>query len=305
MSRSPNRRAGFTLIELLVVIAIIAILIGLLVPAVQKVREAAARTQCVNNLKQLALACHAYHDVNRRMAAGQLNPGTADAPAGSFPGAVTGRDRHPWTVLVMPYYEQQTLYNTLISQVAAGAGPWGAACRTTVIPTLICPSDPNGGFVAGEGSAANYVGCFGSTMYSNTGNGIFYPQSKTRMADITDGTSNTLLLGEILVGNGGDDRRGRIWNSWAGENFFSTLYGPNTLNADVCWTCGTVMTNNPCSANTSGIANNVQTSRSTHPGGVNSAMADGTVRFITNSIPTGTWQAISTRSGGEVIPGDF
>ena len=304
MLSSMRRRKAFTLIELLVVIAIIAILIGLLVPAVQKVREAAARTQCVNNLKQLALSCHGFHDVNKRLPAGQINPGNSDPALGSFPGVETGRDRYPWTVMTMPYYEQGTLLTAVRAWVVANNnyGLFSPAAQTKVA-ALMCPSDPGGGYVhSSEGFHTNYVGCAG-TAYSSL-NGIFFPLSKTRMTSITDGTSNTLLLSEVLDGIGGDDRRGRIWNAWVGENLFSTTYGPNTLNADGCYSCGTANPASPCTAVGSNYNGANQTARSYHPGGLNAAMADGTVRFITNSIPIGTWQALATASLGEVV-GDF
>jgi len=132
---------------------------------------------------------------------------------------------------------------------------------------------------------------------------VFFPRSRVTMVGITDGTSNTLLISEILVGLGGDDRRGRIWNAWVGENLFSTLYAPNTLNNDMCYSCGTANPRSPCSAIGSG-AGGIQTSRSYHTGGVNSALADGTVRFIANSVNTVTWSALATINGGETL-GDF
>jgi prepilin-type N-terminal cleavage/methylation domain-containing protein/prepilin-type processing-associated H-X9-DG protein len=314
MLSSFKRRKAFTLIELLVVIAIIAILIALLVPAVQKVREAAARTQCVNNLKQLALATHGFHDVNKRLPAGQINPGNTDPNAtvthvNYFPGVETNRDRYSWAVMSMPFYEQETLLTTIRQQVVStGQYACQAGCTANQIkpPVLSCPSDPGAGFThPSEGFSTNYVGNIG-TSYATAGqNGVFYPRSKTRLTDITDGTSNTILFSEIRVGLGGDDRRGRLWNAWDGETLFSTAYLPNTLNADACYSCGTANPLAPCTAVGSNFVASNQTARSGHPGGVNVAWADGTVRFIPNSVTIAIWQGISTARIGEVVSGDF
>jgi hypothetical protein len=278
---------------------------------VQKVREAAARTQCVNNLKQLALACHGFHDSNKRLPAGQINPGNQDpslSGANFFPGVETARDRYPWTVMTMPYYEQGTLLTAVRSWVVANNnyGLFSPAAQTSVA-ALICPSDPKGGYQWNEGFQANYTACLGTTYNTASPDGIFYPRSKTKLTDITDGTSNTLLLSEIIQGTtGGDDRRGRIWNAWVGENLFSAAYLPNTTSADNCYSCGTTATTYPaCTAVGSNFPGANQSSRSYHTGGVNSAMADGTVRFITTSIPSATWQALATRALGEVVTGDF
>jgi len=210
----PRRRTGFTLIELLVVIAIIAILIGLLLPAVQKVRDAAARMKCSNNMKQMGLALHNYHDTN-----------------GTFPPGVNyvyPQHYWSWMAMMMPYYEQDNLYKQAYNFATNPPGqnstynwwPWGGfwlagggtpanPALGTVVKTLICPSDGRqdlrlpgpqwggNGFVAFTG----YLGVAGSqegneAYNGGTSNGILYWMSHHKIADITDGTSNTFMVGE-------------------------------------------------------------------------------------------------------------
>jgi len=214
-----SRRGGFTLIELLVVIAIIAILIALLVPAVQKVRDAAARTQCVNNLKQLGLACHNYADTNKR-----FPPGVSYVDNKTF--------QYPffywsWMAMMMPFYEQAPLYNQALTWANSGAQynsqynwwPWGGFWLSpqtpanpalgTIVPILICPGDGRenqllpGAQWGGNGNVAfgAYLGNAGSVQGNESynggqSNGILFWQSQIRFADITDGTSNTILIGE-------------------------------------------------------------------------------------------------------------
>ena len=243
-------RPAFTLIELLVVIAIIAILIGLLLPAVQKVREAAARMQCTNNLKQIGLAMHNYHDVDRQVPRTftQSNP------------------RQPWDAFVMPYLEQGKLVKSYdINQV------WYAAVNlpTTQLPLSVfyCPSDRPGamwqdqtGYPAARG---NYLVCYGnltfggSGMIGPAGHGIFgcssasnpsgnvFTPYQAQIVQITDGTSNTILMSEVIVakadnnqGGGGDwtkgDFRGHVWHdAYSGNpshcpNIFMTINPPNS-----------------------------------------------------------------------------
>src|SRR5947208_2239143 len=195
MVHRPRRRSAFTLIELLVVIAIIAILIGLLLPAVQKVREAAARMSCSNNLKQIGLAMHAYHDANTALPPGY----TASA---AYPGTAPGWG---WATHILPYIEQDNLYRQLdLTQPAETQ----AAIRQ-VVKTYLCPSDqpPGGAFAvtsatdsavcqAGPSSYAATVGDDSSEVDDPTGNGLFYRNSKVRLTDITDGTSSTVMAGD-------------------------------------------------------------------------------------------------------------
>ena len=337
--RRPSR-AGFTLIELLVVIAIIAVLIGLLLPAVQKVREAAARAQCSNNLKQLALACHSYYDAMQ-----------------AFPYARKYDiwDTFTWTQLVLPYIEQAAIYNDywtlpktgFVQNYPGPNGPIGddpklREARQAILSPYLCPSDPGPrrneeytnefGFERG-----NYTGCVGpGDMYGNAvdttsgpwGKGIFSvrpnqtvdpgksPQpNPVRMADVADGASNTLLLSENVVAT-----ITTAWGGPIGETIYGNMGGalfsaaltPNSTAPDrPIGPCpkdqGDMLYKPPCLSLggnawwTPSALKAYAGARSYHNGGVNAALADGSVRFFGNTIDQFTWRALATRAGGEVV----
>jgi prepilin-type N-terminal cleavage/methylation domain-containing protein len=301
---SMVRRRGFTLIELLVVIAIIAILIALLLPAVQQAREAARRTQCKNNLKQLGLALHNYADVFLTF------------PMGGLDGYSCGLNRMSYLPPLFPYIDQAPLFNQMTTYLTTTYSPtlysWGAsgglANNTTKLPALQCPSDPNAGALhASEGTKANYNCVSGSTDCQTTPTtGVFGPSSQkpNGFRDLTDGTSNTIMVGEILNGGANADKRGEVFGACQGNSFISLVYTPNTTVADVPSASAggscTPGTFTPCAI--VGTFNN--SARSMHVGGVQVLLGDGTVRFVSNNISSTIFQALGTRAGNETI-GEF
>ncbi|MFH1918370.1 MAG: DUF1559 domain-containing protein [Planctomycetota bacterium] len=325
-----SRDRGFTLVELLVVIAIIGILIALLLPAVQAAREAARRTSCINSLKQLGLALHHHHDVRKRFPYGyQVKPWPPDptVPPGHF----------RWSVLaeLTPFLEQTNVYKSLDLTYPLYGGRnqsppysvfpvnrFGVAQR---VDTFLCPSDRFTRVYPGFGPA-NYAGCAGTGSnggQAENADGVFYVNSRTKFADIRDGTSNTALMCESLLGPGGNrevyDRSSvdtqtmyayilnpvssltdsichgaTVWRTdrgagWADGNYRHGLYNhwypPNHSQPD-------------CIRHSSP---GWRAARSRHPGGVNLLLADGSARFVSETIHLDTWRALGSRDGAEVL----
>jgi len=327
MKRSRRLQRGFTLIELLVVIAIIAILIALLLPAVQQAREAARRTQCKNNLKQLALAQHNYHDVYQIFAAG-----TEDAPPNHpTPNRVWQGGRHrkgSHLVMLLPYIEQANIFNAInfsedvVAQL--NSAQINFAWRKD-LPTLRCPSDD---FQSGTGQT-NYAASVGAqSMPARSGGCTLYPgnvfgtgpaghsSSKhggnisgiisrynwaAKIRDITDGTSNTILMGEIrpFCGDhhiGGWANPNALWTATTAPINFNTCPGEQGNPANP----GSA----PMDCNNRGIWMTSQGFKSRHVGGAQFALADGSVRFLSENIDYMTYQRLGDRRDGEVI-GEF
>jgi prepilin-type N-terminal cleavage/methylation domain-containing protein len=321
-----KRRHGFTLIELLVVIAIIAILIGLLLPAVQKVREAAARMSCSNNLKQIGLGVMNYESTY-----GYFVPG--DSRFGAY---------GTWQVAILPYVEQDNifrLYSNYNDTLNNGTNNYGSTANLPVvqqtIKMFVCPSDSMAGqnpfgtnlitkhnylvnfgnTVRRQFNSAYPTGCTGGSTVGNTAgcvtfggapfklnapNGTTNVQQFGRISEITDGTSNTLMASEGLQGGAGDTR-GMTW--WGPGAAFHTYNTPNSSAADRIQTGGGCLNqpimNRPCVIDSAG--DNQLAARSGHSGGVNAVNCDGSVRFYTNSVSVQAWRSLGTTTGGEVF----
>jgi prepilin-type N-terminal cleavage/methylation domain-containing protein/prepilin-type processing-associated H-X9-DG protein len=314
--REQGPRRGFTLIELLVVIAVIAVLIALLLPAVQAAREAARRSQCVNNLKQIGLALHNYHESR------QCLPPSSMVAIGDFSALSQ----------ILPYLEQTNMYNALNFSMP-DSDPSNNSVLMAKVNGFICPSDlPDS--APSYGAQTNYMAdqgswiVFGSSTGANAGlpqpNGVFIAGSVTRFADITDGLSNTGFYSERILdiqSNGVIDPIADVFfprtqpltvadavaqcqalditnpanqapvfmgAPWVnGQHVFQNITPPNTRS------CGFFIVNRATMA-----------ASSRHPGGANLLLGDGSVRFIKNSINVPTWQAIGTKGGGEIISAD-
>ena len=329
---SLRTRRAFTLIELLVVIAIIAILIGLLLPAVQKVREAAARSSCTNNLKQIALACHGFQDVNQGLPSAMIDNGGTNY---NTPNSGSGFGPN-WAIQILPNIEQAAMYNlvstSIINQMNGNGGDTGwMNIRGNTIKTYLCPSDANtstpysgggGGWARGD-YAANlgpqniaFDGSSNSSGFSLQGRGPFWFTSKAPhrcqgIQNIPDGTSNTIMIGEIRAGTIASDPRGCWALGPSGSSAISTYavgddQFPNASNDgadDVqgCQNGGPSGTKDGMGCWTS-CNSNQMTIRSLHTGGANSAMADGSVRFITNSIAQQTYYMVGSGNDGQPLP---
>jgi prepilin-type N-terminal cleavage/methylation domain-containing protein/prepilin-type processing-associated H-X9-DG protein len=315
-ARTPRGpRPGFTLIELLVVIAIIAILIALLLPAVQKVREASNRAQCQNNLKQLALGLHGYHDAHKRFPKGLVwNSGNYY----DFP-------RTGWNYPLFPHIEQDNLYRLFPASARSQQWyPWFSPEATNpngptrvIIPIWVCPSDSgatHNNQAWGSFALGNYHAVFGGMNLEGARTAgpaqraAFGVNYGARFADFADGQSNSMVLAEYQRSRGAaNDQRGMPWGDQPGYGHVYTQLSPNSSSPDllyVGWCDNQPGVNLPCVNGDTG-PNNTVAARSQHPGGVNVALGDGSVRFVNNSVDLLTvWRPLATIAGGEVL-GDF
>ncbi|ADG68635.1 protein of unknown function DUF1559 [Planctopirus limnophila DSM 3776] len=334
----PSRKA-FTLIELLVVIAIIAILIALLLPAVQQAREAARRTQCRNNLKQLGLALHNYHDNSNILPPGniwRLNGTNQNRPSNNGDTLDQNRNLGPnWMVFILPFIDSSPLYNLLDINSAMSINTGNnATIRSTIISGYLCPSDSFNGTLlnryntfdnAGTAGTAgprwargNYGANMGrerggvtSQYAADTGDrrGAMGYGSGARMRDFTDGTSNTVMVWEMRAGTSDQDPRG----TWALGRQGTSMVG----GCDNVGDCPGINPGNSNSEDVHGCNNDTGirmgcfngadgqgAPRSQHTGGVHALLGDGTVRFISDNIDFNIHRALNSVAGGEQV-GEF
>jgi prepilin-type N-terminal cleavage/methylation domain-containing protein/prepilin-type processing-associated H-X9-DG protein len=333
---STRRRNGFTLIELLVVIAIIAILIGLLLPAVQKVREAAARTQCVNNLKQVGLGLHNYHD-QYKVFPPAMNDLATPAGMSTIPYRQQSWWYLSWIARILPFLEQGPLYATIQPEENRYYNPWGSAPTGklaphvglgTPMPILRCPSDPRDDLIVTGSDLLGFPATVAFTgLLANHGtnthsfDGVIYYKSKVKLVQITDGSSNTVLVGERPPSADFD------FGWWyAGAGYYLPSESPAQVGGgDI--TMGArefnyvkALNTQPFNLISGQVLNCPQTAVnfqqgsinngcdqvhwwSWHSGGSNFVFADGSVHFLTFQA-NDVLPALVTRSGGEVI-GNF
>ena len=325
---------GFTLVELLVVIAIIGVLVALLLPAVQAARESARRGQCSNHIKQLSLAAIEYDGAMGHFPVGVFN---AVNDAGS---TALKNDRICWLHEILPYIEQTALREGLKKHMETFPNASALNFKIlleTPLPGVSCPSDPLGPKIPttapslpplnglGQGPHANYIACAGSGYFdaadplgspalieryrgkspfdvSRDLDGIFYSSSAVRHGQITDGTSNTLCLSELILVEDGplNDLRGRYNNPAHGNVQFTTVYPPNTTVPDRLTYCGgaSAPPQAPCVFASNGERLEIAP-RSYHPGGVNASRADGSVAFVVDGVDAASYRSMGSRDGNE------
>lgn len=322
ISRSePKKRNGFTLIELLVVIAIIAILVSLLLPAVQQAREAARRSSCKNNLKQLGLAMHNYHDVYRVFPPGWIGANAAGPHTGLGSSDLTGfANGFAWGAMILPYIEESSLYDQLDFSLPLTA-PANTSSIGVRVATFQCLSDPKPDTAAVTDSAgnsftlgtSNYMGVFGirdvddciigvgvSATEQCRAEGILYHNSKVAIRDITDGTTHTLMLGERTTFYPNlNTRTNPFYGFWMG-------LVPNSDEGAERFLCHTEHNPNYALAKDSaGMSlGDAGDFGSSHTGGAQFVLADGSVRFISENVDSLTFQKLGQIADGQIV-GEF
>ena len=302
--RSP-RRSGFTLYQLLVLIAVFAILLGLLLPAVQKVREAAARTQSMNNLKQIALACHVYYDSNKVL------------PSGNDDNNFSASAR------LLPFIEQDNVYKQIDFKKPVDDKA-NANVRQTLLKVFLSPRDPVMAVSADYGPT-NYLFNAGSETALEKNNGLFFKDSKIRFADVTDGLSNTALAGETLKGDRQVKKGASVWRQHVAYKA-EALKGLMDNSGVQDFEKGKHIASNRCASWMDGrfLQGTYTATRPLNSelpdvdcggaGGLSAlrsldrvfiiALADGSVRVISPKIKFATWKLLHSRADGEALP-DF
>ncbi len=318
-----TRRRGFTLIELLVVIAIIGVLIALLLPAVQAAREAARRAQCVNNLKQLGIALHNYHDTVGTLPLGRTTPQ-------QFSFSPLAR--------MLPFMEQTTLQSALNFDWG-WSDPQNSTVYTTSVSSFLCPSDPQTA-IPNQWGGTNYRSNEGTTVAMWQGasdttnvnaalppaNGLFFALTPIRLADVTDGTSNTAAFSEHIKGDFNNTVATELADTFWPQTYPATadeavaqcramnwrdLAFQRVSDVGAPWAYGYHSTTSywhsgppnsrSCMFPPSRI---MTTATSKHPGGVNVCLADGSVKFVKDTVNILAWRAVGSRNGGEVVSAD-
>ena len=317
-----------TLVELLVVVAIVGLLVAMLLPAVQSSREAARRSSCANNLRQVGIATHSHESALKRFPPGSVAKEYPDSTS-------TAWTFYRWSALAMlsPYLENTVAYNMLdlskpLYSITLSVTPENVAGSQLMVPTFLCPSDRGVRVHPGFGPT-NYAACAGSGEGGGTPeetDGIFYVNSRTRAVEISDGTSHTIAASESTLGASGANNRSVAdaykfvfaaplttaacdrplnWNyqdprgfAWVSGEYRCALYNhfmpPNSTTHDCI---SNRMGGDPA---TKWVPFGWRAARSRHPGGVNVLMADGAGQFVEDGVDAAVWRALSTRAGGEV-----
>jgi len=310
MNRIRSRNA-FTLVELLVVIAIIGILVALLLPAIQAAREAARRTQCSNNLKQIGLALQNYHDTHQKFPPANI--------VRNLTGTPLYGDGWTWHARILPQLEQNTLYDQISHVMGTDSGTYTSteqslAGRDTVLTVFQCPTHPRGPISTGTGKfgyqISTYNGVCGTSTFNNDqldeatdlgyrGNGMFFMNSEVRMADVLDGTTTTFIVAEVQ-----DDFRDGTTLPGSDRKYCFAKDSDNNPPTDITEYLVGMESNDPINANTrdaNGYTNNGEYAGSYHPGGAQFLLVDGSTRFVSDAINMATYQALATRDRGETV----